>query len=763
MKFHRVSAAKGLDISRSIGKFVAPPEARSPWLRYGLAFFLPVFGFLVSWQVFHLQRAPYFALFMASVVVASLFGGRGPGLVDTIISTILGFLVSPPAWTLRLAEREEATRIGLFFFLGVLISTILGVVGELQRELNRERSTLATTLRSIADGVITTDGNGQITFVNDVARRVISWPLADTLGKSIEEIVPLAALDTRLPVINPVRQVLETSAATELAGDTLLLCRDGTNILVSGSAAPIRDDSTKISGVALVFRDITKIRAEAESERHRLREILANAPAAIGVMRGPEHRWEYLNSEYVRVTGRQSASEFIGKTLGESLPEIETQPFIGLLDEVYRTGIPFVGSEMQATLNRAASGQTDEAYFDLVFQPLRDREERVDGVLVHAIEVTDRVDLRKHKQEAEDARRRLATIVESSDDAIISKDLNGLITSWNPAAEAIFGYSASEIVGKSVTMIIPPELHHDEQRILDTIARGDRIDHFETVRLKKSGERLSVSLTISPLRDETRKVIGSAKILRDITRQKTAERALHQSEKLACVGRLATTVAHEINNPLEAITNLVYLAQNSETPEDVRDYLRIADKELSRIAYITRQTLGFFGETKKSGRVKLGDLMDTAISMASRTRNKGIAIRPEVRQDPEISAVASEIRQLIAHLMSNSFDAVDSNGHVRVRLSARKDLITANPGVRLVIADSGCGIQESVRSSLFEPFVTTKTDVGTGLGLWNCKRIVDQHRGSIRVRTSTVPGRSWTVFSVFLPSIPEEAAGSSTA
>ena len=140
------------------------------------------------------------------------------------------------------------------------------------------------------------------------------------------------------------------------------------------------------------------------------------------------------------MTGRQNASEFIGKTLGESLPEIETQPFIGLLDEVYRTGIPFIGSEMKATLNRAATGQPDEAYFDLVFQLLRARTERVDSILVHAIEVTDRVNIEFLKQEAEDPRRRLRTIVESSDDAIISKDLNGIITSWNPAAEA---YSAT--------------------------------------------------------------------------------------------------------------------------------------------------------------------------------------------------------------------------------------------------------------------------------------------------------------------------------
>jgi PAS domain S-box-containing protein len=362
------------------------------------------------------------------------------------------------------------------------------------------------------------------------------------------------------------------------------------------------------------------------------------------------------------------------------------------------------------------------------------------------------VSIKKHKQEAEEARRRLATIVESSADAIISKDLNGFITSWNHAAETTFGYSASEIIGKSVTTIIPPELHHDEQRILETIARGERINHFETIRVKKNSERLYVSLTISPLQDETGRVMGAAKILRDITRQKTTERALHQSETLASVGRLASTMAHEINNPLEAVTNLVYLAQKTTAQDDVRDYLQIADQELHRIAYVTRQTLGFFGETTATCGVKLGELLDTAISLAARTRNKGIVVCREVKQDPEICAVPGEIRQLMAHLLSNCFDAVDASGHVRVRLSAGKNWSTSSRGVRLVVADSGCGIPASVRLSLFEPFVTTKTDVGTGLGLWTCKRIVDKHSGSIRVKSSTVPGKSGTVFSIFLPS-----------
>ena len=160
MLFLNFSDSQQTDVSHLIGKFVAPSKTRSIQLRYGLAILLPCIGFLIVWQVFNFQRAPYFGLFMASVVIVSLLGGTGPGLLDTLISSILGFLVAQPAWTLRLDEREDAIRIALFAVLGTLISMIIGAVGELQRKLNKERGTLATTLRSIADAVVTTDKDG---------------------------------------------------------------------------------------------------------------------------------------------------------------------------------------------------------------------------------------------------------------------------------------------------------------------------------------------------------------------------------------------------------------------------------------------------------------------------------------------------------------------------------------------------------------------------------------------------------------------------
>jgi PAS domain S-box-containing protein len=360
------------------------------------------------------------------------------------------------------------------------------------------------------------------------------------------------------------------------------------------------------------------------------------------------------------------------------------------------------------------------------------------------------------RKEAEQVERRLAAIVESSDDAIVSKDLNGIVISWNQAAEKMFGYSAKEMIGRSITTIIPPELQDDERKILETIGRGERIEHFETVRLTKSSERIDVSLTVSPVRDEAGRVMGAAKIARDITQEKKTEQALQTTERLVSVGRMAATVAHEINNPLEAVTNLVYLAKGAALRKDVREYLDAIEEELDRISHITKQTLGFYRESTAPSAMRVGPMLDSLISVfGARARNKGIEIRPEIRQDPEIYAIAGEIRQLIANLLSNSIDAVNSGGVIRIRVDAARLDGQSSPGTRITVADSGLGIPPSVRPKLFEPFFTTKKDVGTGLGLWVCTNIVKRHHGSIRVRSSTAPGESWTVFSVLLPSRQE--------
>ena len=351
------------------------------------------------------------------------------------------------------------------------------------------------------------------------------------------------------------------------------------------------------------------------------------------------------------------------------------------------------------------------------------------------------------------ASQRLAAIVESSEDAIVSKDLNGVVTSWNPGAERIFGYTAEEMLGQSIRRIIPEDLQSDEDRFLAAIGRGERIENFETYRQTKSGKRIEVSLTLSPVRDDLGRIVGAAKIARDITQRKEADKALHMSERLATVGRLASTIAHEINNPLEAIMNLVYLARANTKEAETRRLLGHAERELERASLLTKQTLGFYRATRATAIQRLDELLSPMIELLTRRAGtKAVKIEQEFVTDRAIECIPNEIQQLVANLLNNSIDAVNSGGRIRVRLSPSKERSgEQRTGVRLTVADSGSGIPAENRSRLFDPFFTTKQDTGTGLGLWVCQTIVRKHGGRISMKSSTALGRSWTAFSVFLP------------
>ena len=185
--------------------------------------------------------------------------------------------------------------------------------------------------------------------------------------------------------------------------------------------------------------------------------------------------------------------------------------------------------------------------------------------------IRDVTEIRKAETEARESAKRLselAAIVASSDDVILSKDLDGIITSWNDAATRVFGYNADEMIGTSILKLIPEHLHSDEKTIIENIRAGRRVEHFETVRLTKGGELIDVSLTVSPVKDAQGRVIGASKILRDISTRKRMEQSLLQAEKIAATGRMAATIAHEINNPLEAVMNLLFLLRPKITDEE---------------------------------------------------------------------------------------------------------------------------------------------------------------------------------------------------
>lgn len=371
---------------------------------------------------------------------------------------------------------------------------------------------------------------------------------------------------------------------------------------------------------------------------------------------------------------------------------------------------------------------------------------------LHA-EIAERERLQKAELDRQIARMeqsesRLAAIVESSEDAILAKDLDGTITSWNAAATRLFGYEPSEIIGKSILLLVPPELHEQEYEILKKLRAGERIQHRETQRLKKSGAPVDVSLTISPIKDATGKVIGASNITRDITARKAAEEKLRITEKLAATGRLAATIAHEINNPLEAVTNLLYLAK--KRPANSLKYLQIAEEELERVAQITKQTLGFYRDTSAVAPVDLRAVLDDVLTLYSkRLETRAIAVVKQYEEEAVIEGMAGEIRQVFANVIGNAVEAMPQGGRLTARISVRAKARV--PGVRVTISDTGGGIETENLKKIFEPFFTTKKEVGTGLGLWLTKTLVERHGGRIKVRSSVKPGSSGSVFSVFFP------------
>lgn len=343
----------------------------------------------------------------------------------------------------------------------------------------------------------------------------------------------------------------------------------------------------------------------------------------------------------------------------------------------------------------------------------------------------------------------LAAIVESSDDVILSKDLNGIITSWNAAASRVFGYSAHEMIGQSILKLIPEDLHSDEKTIIEKVRAGHRVEHFETVRLTKSGQLLEVSLTVSPVKGDDGQVIGASKILRDISSRRRVEQSLLQAEKIAATGRMAATIAHEINNPLEAVMNLLYLLRPKVTDPEGIDYLSTAENELSRVSHIAKQTLGYYREHASASEASLAEIVQQAISIyAPRCTAANIEIRTSFPSLRKIVHRRGEMMQVISNLIANAIYAMPAGG---VLFASVKDVEDPRHGVLLEIRDDGVGIASDHLSRVFEAFFTTRSTIGTGIGLFVVKQFVEGHGGQITIESLDDPAHHGTTVSIFLP------------
>ena len=515
----------------------------------------------------------------------------------------------------------------------------------------------------------------------------------------------------------------------------------------SYSLIPVYENG-KIGGVYDAFRNMTETVVNAQRLRESEAQLkLATEVAQLGVFvwETSEDRASWENDRVYEIFGRSreegpvNRDEFLRDFLHPDFHGAFREAVEGTLQQ--RAPLHFEGLMYRAdgTLRRI------ELHGNL--QPgINDSKGKILGT------IRDITDLRRAEETLRDNTKRLselAAIVASSDDVIVSKDLNGIISSWNDAATKVFGYTADEMIGASILKLIPENLHSDETTIMENIRAGRRVEHFETVRLTKDGRLIDVSLTVSPVKDADGKVIGASKILRDVSKRIRLEQSLLQAEKIAATGRMAATIAHEINNPLAGLMNLLFLLRPKIVDEEGINYLATAESELARVSHIAKQTLGYYREHASASPASLAEIAEHALMIYEpRCIALGITIERSFSPSRKVVLRRGEMMQVFSNLITNAIYAMPAGGTLSVSVGDTK---SPADGVILAIADDGIGIPADVLPKVFDAFFTTRATVGTGIGLFVAKQFVEGHGGKITIDSHVEPETRGTVVRVFLP------------
>ena len=380
------------------------------------------------------------------------------------------------------------------------------------------------------------------------------------------------------------------------------------------------------------------------------------------------------------------------------------------------------------------------------------------GLILLAFYILREMALReRHTAEIRQREEWFRVTLTSVGDGVIATDGHGAVTFLNPIAENLTGRRTAEVKGKPVHEAFPIFNEYTRQAVdnpVDKVMASGRVVGLanHTVLQKKDGTFLPIEDSAAPIRDDRNQLVGVVLVFRDATYERKSQEVLRKTEKLAAAARLAATVAHEINNPLEAVGNLIYLAKSvPEVPADVVHHLTLAEHELDRVSHITRQTLGFYHESISPDKVQIPALVDSVLKLYSnKLRTKNIVVEREFDECPALQGWPGELKQLISNLISNAADAMGANGALKVKVQSAGS--SDSRRVELIVEDNGPGIASEHLDRIFEPFFTTKKDVGTGLGLWVAREITERHGGNIRVQSpAAAHGAGGTRFTVSLP------------
>ncbi|HLJ46903.1 MAG TPA: PAS domain S-box protein [Bryobacteraceae bacterium] len=631
-----------------------------------------------------------------------------------------------------LAERPDHSRFWVVPYPALLRNVdgkVTGVLNMLvdmtalkvaQTKAEHDSLLLSAIVDSSDDAIISKDLNGVITSWNKSAERLFGYTSGEIVGKPITILIPPERLDEEPYILARLRRGERVEHF-----ETVRLRKDGKLIDTSVSISPVRDPWGHIIGASKIVRDITDSKRTERSAR-LLGAIVDSSDDAIisKDLNGIITSW---NKSAERIFG-YTADEIVGKPVTMLVPpdrldeELEIQARIRQGERV----------DHIETVRRSKDGKLLDV--SLTISPVRGARGEIMGGSKIARDISDR-------RNTERSVRLLHSIVDSSDDAIISKDLNGIITSWNESAERLFGYRAEEIVGKPITILIPPDRLEEELTILARLRNGERVDHFETIRQCKDGSLLDISLTISPIRDERGRVIGASKVARDITERKRADAELRRAH--ADLEQFAYSASHDLQEPLRSIkvySELLTRRYSDKLDGEALEYLIYLRSGAARMESMITDLLTYnqVGRTEEpettDANVVLGDVLDNLANLIAESHS-------EITADPlpMVRMHHAHLQQLLQNLIGNAIKYRRPERPPAVHVAGSR----GDSECVFSVSDNGIGIAPEYKEKVFGLFKrlhTEKEYAGTGIGLAICKRIVDQYSGRIWVESELGKG-----------------------
>jgi PAS domain S-box-containing protein len=624
-------------------------------------------------------------------------------------------------------------------------STITRDITE-RRRAEEDVRRLAAIVESSNDAIFSRTLEGVIQSWNAGAERLFGYTEKEAVGQSVSMLV----LPERGANVSESLDRLRQGQRVEYF-ESVGVRKDGRKVQIAVTVSPVKNALGQIVGASTIARDITE-RKRAEEDLRRLVAAVEAAPDAM-TSQTPDGTIVTWNKGAETVFG-YSADEVIGKSIAIVCPADRAEETRAILGKVLRGET----IEQFEAVRLRKDGQ--RIHVALTISPVKDAAGKVIAVLGIARDITER-------KRADQDLQRLAAAVDASPDAITTQTPEGMILSWNRGAEVIFGYSAAELIGKSIRILSPQDRETEVPEIHQKVKRGETIKQFETVRVRKDGKQIPVTLTIAPVKDAAGKMVAISGIAQDISERKQLEQQFRQAQKMEAVGRLSGGIAHDFNNLLGVIIGYSEVMEErlGENPA-LRKNAEEIKKAGRRAANLTRQLLAFSRQQMLNPKVlNLNGVVTDIEKMIRRLIGEDIELSTKLAPAlGRVKADQGQVEQILMNLVVNARDAMPEGGKLMIETANAEldqEYARQHPGVApgfyvlLTVTDTGTGMDAETQAHIFEPFFTTKeTGKGTGLGLATVYGVVKQSGGYVWVYSERGQGTS---FKIYLPQVGEPA------